>query len=108
MNECNDQTHRAGLHRHGSARFFRAAEAQLPDLPVRYMPDGSPCWCQSHDEPHEGWVHGSACYSKRVRYVEVLRMATAELVATLDLLAEYRDDDSPALNERFTKALEAA
>lgn len=43
-----------------------------------------------------------------LRATEVLRMATAELVATLDLLAEYRDDDSPALNERFTKALEAA
>jgi hypothetical protein len=35
-------------------------EPYLPD-PARYMEDGSPCWCVSNDDPHEGWVHAPVC-----------------------------------------------
>lgn len=44
--------------------------------PVRTMPDGSPCWCVSDDEPHEGWIHAPLCLARR---------ETAELQATFDL-----------------------
>lgn len=33
--------------------------------PVRNMPDDSPCWCVSSDEPHEGWVHSPLCDARR-------------------------------------------
>lgn len=29
------------------------------------MPDGSPCWCVSVEEPHEGWEHAPACMELR-------------------------------------------
>lgn len=33
-----------------------------PDAhPFRWMLDGTPCWCVSADEPHEGWIHAPAC-----------------------------------------------
>lgn len=32
---------------------------------ARSMPDGSPCWCISEDEPHEGWQHAPVCASLR-------------------------------------------
>lgn len=29
--------------------------------PLRWMPDGTPCWCVSETEPHDGWQHAPAC-----------------------------------------------
>lgn len=54
------------------AAFIRSIESQaraqaLRDLtehdahPFRWMLDGTPCWCISADEPHDGWVHAPAC-----------------------------------------------
>lgn len=32
---------------------------------ARRMLDGSPCWCVSSDEPHEGWSHAPRCLERR-------------------------------------------
>jgi len=32
---------------------------------ARRMPDGSPCWCISSDEPHDGWSHAPRCLERR-------------------------------------------
>lgn len=60
-------------------RFFTAEETvvedspkfsgALPPEPIRRMLDGSPCWCVSKDEPHEGWVHAPFCLRLRAHEV---------------------------------------
>lgn len=41
---------------------LRARWLTEPDAdPFRWMPDGTPCWCISAEEPHVGWVHAPAC-----------------------------------------------
>lgn len=50
----------------GNDRLWEDLVAALADVvPVRLMLDGSPCWCVSADEPHEGWVHAPACETLR-------------------------------------------
>jgi hypothetical protein len=40
--------------------------------PVRKMPDGTPCWCASDDEPHDGWTHAPVCTARRKDRVLVI------------------------------------
>jgi hypothetical protein len=51
-----------------NAEFIR----QLPEATVwarppalRWMPDGTPCWCVSDEEPHEFWIHSPRCLDRR-------------------------------------------
>lgn len=34
-------------------------------IPPRRMPDGTPCWCISEMEPHDGWIHSEYCSGVR-------------------------------------------
>ena len=46
------------------AENARLREA-LEDTALRRQLDGSPCWCWSHEAPHEGWVHSPHCERMR-------------------------------------------
>ncbi len=43
----------------------RAGGNDTREAPLRTMLDGSPCWCVSADEPHDGWIHSPVCESLR-------------------------------------------
>lgn len=52
--------------------------------PRRTMVDGTPCWCVSEEEPHEGWVHAPVCIVRREIAADPERRAHVDAVkATL-------------------------
>lgn len=48
----------------------------LPN-PRRMMLDGSPCWCVSAADPHEGWTHAPLCEQLRSRTLPLIAVDLA-------------------------------
>jgi hypothetical protein len=65
--------------------------------PKRYMPDGTPCWCVSESEPHEGWLHAPACSATALS-----RLAALGESVSPPACGHRRSDDTPWVCVRAT------
>jgi hypothetical protein len=69
-----------------------------PTPPLRYMPDGTPCWCVSADEPHEGWAHAPACTATALS-----RLEAAGASSTPDPISDAERAENVALTSAFER-----
>lgn len=80
------------------SQVLRGVLVEPDSHPFRWMPDGTPCWCISAEEPHEGWVHAAACQDLlrerlRTAIAALAGPGPAELAAAMQKIAE---GDTPA------------
>lgn len=84
------------LERLARERMGRAPATDIPadGPPARAMPDGTPCWCVSEEEPHEGWAHSPVCAARRELAVHPHTLLASprgrDCVTYLDLGPEHR------------------